>query len=157
MQFAGITAVHVPYRGAAPAMQALLTGGADMFCGPLTQALPLIAADQVVPIATSNSKRATLLPDVPTFKEMGFKDFTILVQYYLMAPKGVPSTVINKIRTDFKAVMDDAEIRQRFASIAFYPKWIEGTAGTEQIRQDLAQWAAVIKAANIKAEYTGSK
>jgi len=152
MQTLGISAVHVPYRGAAPAMQALLSGEVGMFCGPPTQALAAIEAGTIVPIAISNSKRSALLPEVPTFIEAGFKDFTILVQYYLMAPKGAPQPVLDKIRADFKTVMDDPEIRQLLARLAIYPKWAEGAAGTEQIRRDLAKWAEVIKAGNIKAE-----
>ena len=151
-QSTGIKAVHVPYRGAAPAMQALVAGEVDMFCGPLTQALPFIRDGKIIPIGTSGAKRAALTPQVPTLIEAGLKDFTINAQYYLMGPKGMPKDVVAKIRADFKAVLEDADTQQRFAAIAVYPKWLTPDEGTAQIKRDLAKWGEVIKAANITAQ-----
>jgi tripartite-type tricarboxylate transporter receptor subunit TctC len=151
-QATGIKGVHVPYRGAAPAMQALVAGETDLFCGPLTQALPFIATGQIVPIATSGTKRAAQSPQVPTLIEAGLKDFTIFNQYYLMAPKGMPADVLNKIRKDFKTVLDDADTQKRFADIGVYPKWVVGDAAIAQIKHDLKRWGDVIKTANVKLE-----
>lgn len=151
-QATGITGVHVPYRGAAPAMQAVVAGETELFCGPLTQALPFVASGQLVPIATSGSKRAAMSPQVPTLIESGLKDFTIFNQYYLMAPKGVPADVLTRIRTDFKTVLDDADIQKRFADVAIYPKWVTGDAAIAQVRNDLARWGQVIKTAGVKLE-----
>jgi tripartite-type tricarboxylate transporter receptor subunit TctC len=151
-QATGIKAVHVPYRGAAPAMQALVAGEVDMFCGPLTQGLPFIRSDKAVPLATSAIKRAALTPEVPTFIESGLKDFTINAQYYLMAPKALPKPLSDKIKKDFKTALDDPDTQKRFADLAIYPKWLEGPAAIEQIRRDLANWAEVIKKGGVKAE-----
>lgn len=151
-QSTGIKAVHVPYRGAAPAMLAVVAGEVDMFCGPLTQALPFIRDGKIVPVGTSGAKRAALTPQVPTLMEAGIKDLAINVEYYLMGPKGMPNGLVEKIRSDFKTVLDDPDTQKRFAAIAVYPKWLTPAEGKEQIKRDLARWGEVIRAGNITAQ-----
>jgi tripartite-type tricarboxylate transporter receptor subunit TctC len=151
-QATGTDMVHVPYRGAAPAMNAMVGGEVDLFCGPLTQGLPHIRSKRLIPIGSSGTERAALTPQVPTLIEAGLKDFVMYAQYYVMAPKGTPQPIVEKIRTDLKAVLDDPEIKKIFASIGVYQKWVVGEPGAELVRRDLARWADVVKAANIKAQ-----
>jgi tripartite-type tricarboxylate transporter receptor subunit TctC len=151
-QAAGIDIIHVPYRGAGPAMQALVAGEVDMFCGPPTLALPLVKSGRVVPIGTTGATRAPLTPDVPTLLESGIKDLVIVSTMYFMAPKGMDPALRARVKADFKAVLEDPDTQQRFAAIAVSPKWLEGQAGTQLIRDDLARWGEVIRKGNIKAE-----
>lgn len=144
--------VHVPYRGGQPAMNAIAGGEVDVFCGTLTQGLPHVKAKRLVPLAASGRERAALTPDVPTLMEAGLKDFVIYAQYYLMAPKGTPAPVLDKIGKDFKEAMDDPEIRKLSASIGSYPKWLPGEQGMALLRSDFDKWAAAIKAAGLQPQ-----
>jgi tripartite-type tricarboxylate transporter receptor subunit TctC len=151
-QATGTDMTHVPYRGAAPAMTALVSGEVQVFCGPLTQGLPHVRANRAVPIATSGKQRAALTPEVPTMIEAGLKDLVMLAQYYVMAPKDLPDAVAGKVRADLKAALGAEDIKKLFASIGVYLKWLEGEDGMSVIRADIERWRGVVKSANIKLQ-----
>lgn len=151
-QATGTSMTHVPYRGAAPAMTALVSGEVQVFCGPLTQGLPHIRAKRAVPLATSGKQRAALTPEVPTMIEADLKDLVMMAQYYVMAPKDTPDAIAGKIRADLKAALGAEDIKKLFASIGVYLKWLEGEEGLNVIRADLARWRGVVKSANIKVQ-----
>lgn len=151
-QATGTDMTHVPYRGAAPAMTALVSGEVQVFCGPLTQGLAHVRAKRAVPIATSGKQRAALTPDVPTMIEAGLRDLVMLAQYYVMAPKDLPDAIAGKVRADLKAALGAEDIEKLFASIGVYLKWLEGEDGMSVIRADIERWRGVVKSANIKVQ-----
>jgi tripartite-type tricarboxylate transporter receptor subunit TctC len=151
-QATGTDMTHVPYRGAAPAMTALVSGEVKVFCGPLTQGLPHVRGNRAVPIATSGTQRAALTPEVPTLTQAGLKDLVMMAQYYVMAPKDLPDPIAAKLRADLKAALGAEDIKKLFASIGVDLKWLEGDAGMNVIRADLERWRGVVKSANIKVQ-----
>ena len=103
-------------------------------------------------VAVSSGKRASSLPDVPTFIESGLSDFEINSWVALLAPAKTPKAILDKLNAELNAVLNDAEVRERLNGMG-----ISATPGTadkfgEEMKRDLARYGQVVKAANIKAE-----
>jgi tripartite-type tricarboxylate transporter receptor subunit TctC len=95
----GLSMLHVPYKGSGPAMGDLLGGQIDLMMDPLPTALPQAQSGKVVPLAISSAKRSPLMPEVPTFVELGVKDFVVSTWFGLFAPAGTPEAA-RKVLTD---------------------------------------------------------
>jgi tripartite-type tricarboxylate transporter receptor subunit TctC len=149
-QAAGIKMVHVPYKGAGPGTTALLGGEVDAMFNGVSAALPHVKAGRLRALAVSSAKRSPLLPDLPTVAESGLK-YDTSGWYALVAPANTPRTIVTKLQTSLRKAMNEPEMRQRLAA-----QGIEGVASTPEelgkhLRAELEKWAAVVKAAGIKA------
>jgi tripartite-type tricarboxylate transporter receptor subunit TctC len=149
-QAAGIKMVHVPYKGAGPGTTALLSGEVDAMFNGVSAALPHVKAGRLRALAVSSAKRSPLLPDLPTVAESGLK-YDTSGWYALVAPAKTPRTIVTKLQTSLHKAMSEQEMKQRLAA-----QGIEGVASTPEelgkhLRVELEKWAAVVKAAGIKA------
>jgi tripartite-type tricarboxylate transporter receptor subunit TctC len=148
-QAAGISVVHVSYRGAAPANADLLGGQVPaMFDNPIN-ALPHIRAGALRAIAVTGERRLALLPDVPTVAEEGYPGFAASTWYGLFAPAGVPRAVVQKISADAIAALHLPDVEQKLGSQGFDVIAGDPAAFAALLKAELAKWAAVIKAAGI--------
>jgi len=150
-QRAGIDAGHVAYKGAGPAVTALLGNQFDFMIDNLPSSLSFIQAGKFRALAVTSDKRVAELPDVPTMAEAGVSDMVVTAWFGLLAPKGTPQEVIDKIHAGAKAALDTPEIQTRF-------KQMGGTAGgntpvefAEYIAAERARWEKTVKAANLSA------
>ncbi len=134
-QNAGFEFVHVPYKGIAPAVQDMLGGTIDAMFAGATAAVPHLKSGKVKVLAISGTKRAKVLPDVPTFAESGFPKVEANFYLGLAAPRGTPVTVVNKIAADVRKVLEDK---------AFLERFIE-PFGFEPVGDTPAQFAAFVK------------
>jgi tripartite-type tricarboxylate transporter receptor subunit TctC len=151
-QAAGISVVHVSYRGAAPANADLLGGQVPaMFDNPIN-ALPHIRAGALRAIAVTGERRLALLPDVPTVAEEGYPGFAASTWYGLFAPAGVPRAVVQKISADAIAALHLPDVEQKLGSQGFDVIAGDPAAFAALLKTELAKWAAVIKAAGLKPE-----
>jgi tripartite-type tricarboxylate transporter receptor subunit TctC len=151
-QAAGISVVHVSYRGAAPANADLLGGQVPaMFDNPIN-ALPHIRAGALRAIAVTGERRLALLPDVPTVAEQGYPGFAAGTWYGLFAPAGVPPAVAAKISNDAIAALRMPDVEQRLGSQGFDVIAGDPAAFAALLKAELAKWAAVVKAAGLKPE-----
>jgi tripartite-type tricarboxylate transporter receptor subunit TctC len=146
---ARVQIVHVPYKGAANAMTALMAGEVDMMFNGLSPSLPIIKSGKLQALAVGGPKRSVLVPDLPTVLESGF-DFNTEGWYGVVAPKGTPASVVNVLHQTLVEAMGAKEMNAQLAKHA-----IEGGATTPAefanlIREENARWAKVIKAAGIK-------
>lgn len=111
---AGIKLLHVPYKGAAPAMQDTMAGRVSMvapgYSGAITEA---VKAGSLVPLAVTSAKRLPFLSDVPTLAESGYPDMVFPIWYALFAPKGTPPQIANKLTAELKAMADDPEYQKK--------------------------------------------
>ena len=150
-QRAGFKVTHVPFRGAAPAISAMLGGHVDGMWVMLAPAVPHLHSGKLKAIAVTADKRDPELPAVPTAAEAGVSDFQVENWQALFAPAGTPKPVVDKIR---QAVIDSfkkPEIAGRMRALGFTPRGDDGAVVTELIRSSMPKWAEVVKAANIKA------
>jgi tripartite-type tricarboxylate transporter receptor subunit TctC len=148
-QAAGISVVHVSYRGAAPANADLLGGQVPaMFDNPIN-ALPHIRAGALRAIAVTGERRLALLPDVPTVAEEGYPGFAAGTWYGLFAPAGEPPAVAQKISADAIAALHLPDVEQKLGSQGFDVIAGDPAAFAALLKAELAKWAAVIKAAGI--------
>ena len=148
---AGIKLVHVPYKGAAPAMTAVMSGEVDMMFNAIPPTLPAIRDGRVRAIAIGSDKRTDLLPGVPTVRESGI-DFSTEGWYGIVAPKGTPQAVIDTLYKAIVKTMASPEIKANMAKQAVDPSATTPEAFAKFIRSENVRWAKVIKAAGIKAE-----
>ncbi len=111
----GINVVHVPYRGDGPAVTDLIAGHIPMMFGEPTPVLPLWKAGKVRPIAVSAATRLPIAPEIPTVAEQGLAGFNLVSWQMFVAPSGTPLEVIERLHTEFKAVLDLPDIKTEFA------------------------------------------
>jgi len=148
----GANLVHVPYKGGGQAMTDALGGNIPLVYTAVAGALQHVKAGKLVPIAVSSAKRVGSLPDTPTFIEAGVPGFEVSSWVAILAPAKTPRPIVEKLNRELNAVLTDPAIVERLATLG-----IEATPGSprklaDQIRDDLAKYGEVVKAAGIKAE-----
>jgi tripartite-type tricarboxylate transporter receptor subunit TctC len=149
---AGINLTHVPYKGSGPGMNDLLGGRVMMTMDSLLQSLPHIKGGRLKALAVLGPKRSALLPDVPTMAEAGVTGYALTNWFGLLAPAGTPKETVSKIHGDVTKTLRDPEIQKKIADMGAN---VVGNSAEEfgaAMRAESAQWAEIIKSANIKAE-----
>ena len=149
---AHIDIVHVPYRGAGPAMNDLIAGHVQMFFDLMPVVLPQIAASKARALANAGAKRPSALPNVPTVAEQGLPGFDASSWYGLVAPAKTPEPVLAKLREEVAKALKAPDVVGRIRELGSEP----GTAFGDDFRAFLAaetkKWAEVIRASGAKAD-----
>jgi tripartite-type tricarboxylate transporter receptor subunit TctC len=151
-QETGTQAVHVPYKGGAPAMQDVLAGQVDATFTNINILVPNIRAGKLRALAITSSNRSPLLPDVPTMEELGFKGVTVYSWQAFAAPKGTPADIRSKLHATVAEALNDPETRKGLLDLGF-----EIVANTpEQFTAfqaaEFARWKKVIEVGKITAD-----
>ena len=151
-QMAGVFIVHVPYRGAGPALADLIGGQVDLMIDGIPSALPHIRTGKLRGIATTGTKRADALQELPTIAEAGLPGFEATVWFGLLAPAGTPQEVIQRLNAEATKGANSPEFRERMVAAGF--EVVSGPAEklADMIRTDVARWAPVVKASGLKIE-----
>lgn len=149
---AGIDLVHVPYRGAAPAVNDLLGGHVQMVVLDTPVLLPHIRADKVRALAVTSGKRSAALPDVPTTGEAGLPKVISDNWYGLSAPAGVPADVIEKLRKAAVSTLSSADIKRQFESQDAVPAPMSSTDFAAFIQAEQSKWGPIVVATGAKLE-----
>ena len=148
---AGIDLVHVPYKGAAPAMGDVIGGHVDGMFIALSTALPAAQAGKLSLLAVVG-KRSAIAPEVPTITEQGVQGVEILPWFGLFALSATPPAVVNSLADEMRAVMQAEEIRGRFAKAGFTPWFLAGADFSRMIEQESRTWQRLIDARNLKGK-----
>jgi tripartite-type tricarboxylate transporter receptor subunit TctC len=148
----GTDIVHVPYRGSSGARNDVLGGQVQMMFDAITTMAPNVKAGQVRALATTGTKRSTVLPDVPTVAEAGVPGYETTIWLGLMAPKGTPQAVVDKLNAGIKQAIDRADVRELWAKQGAVPMIMTPAEFGAFLDKDIAKWANVVKTANIKIE-----
>jgi tripartite-type tricarboxylate transporter receptor subunit TctC len=144
--------VHVPYKGLAPALTDVM-GGRVVFTFPTISTIQGFVKDgRVKALAISGDKRSPLLPDVPTFAEIGYKEMDIGAWYAFLAPAGTPKEVIAKINAAVAAILSDPELEKDFISRGMQPMVQTPEQFTAFIRSETTRMVSIIKASGAKVE-----
>jgi tripartite-type tricarboxylate transporter receptor subunit TctC len=141
--------VHVPYPGSPQAILAVIRDDAQMACLPAISVTPQAKAGKVKILAVTTAKRSPYLPDVPTLKESGI-DVEADAWNGLIAPGGTPKALIDKINKDVVAIIRAPELRDKLAAQLMEPVGSTPEEFRARIDGEIARWAPVIKAANVK-------
>ena len=148
---AGIDMIHVPYKSAGPAMNALMAKDVTMFCGPIAQALSQIKAGKISALGVAGSKPSALLPGVAPLAAT-YPGLVMSNWFGLFAPAHTPTFVCEMLLAEFKKISADPELRSKLLTMGLEPIWISGDELSRQIAGDLAKWRDFIKEANIHAQ-----
>ena len=151
----GIKVTHVPYRGAAPAMQDLIAGRIDYQCPDSPTSVAQVEAGTVKAIAVLTRERSPRLPDVPTAREQGLHDVAASNWFAVFCPKGTPPAIVEKLRVAILAAMDSPTVRSRMRDIGAdlvaperrSPQYLQTF-----VEAEIAKWAGPIKASGATIE-----
>jgi len=148
---AGVSMVHVPYRGASPALTDLLGGQVQVMFDNVTSSIESIRAGKLRPLAVTTVTRSELLPDIPTVGDF-VQGFEVTARFGLGAPRGVPAEIIDVLNREINAALADPRIKARFADLG--GTVIPGSPADfgKLIAEETEKWGKVIKFANIKPE-----
>ena len=149
---AGFDSVHAAYRGIGPAITDVLGGQTQMMMPGLAAALPHIKAGKMKPIAVTGLKRHALLPDVPTFEELGYKGFTGVQWYGIVGPAKMPADIVNRLNDEINKAIATPELRQRLSGEALEPMPMEPEQFGKFMQEDIAKWAKLARERNISLE-----
>nr|WP_238263109.1 tripartite tricarboxylate transporter substrate binding protein [Cupriavidus pauculus] len=149
---AGVKLLHVPYKGSAPAMTDLIGGQIPFTVDTVAAAIPQVKAGKVKAIAVTTAKRSSLLPDVPTAAEAGVPGIDADTWLALVAPRGLPADVKQKLEKALAEVMADADTRAALVKAGFEPIEGNGAAVSAQITKELPLMRATAQRANITAD-----
>ena len=146
----GTHTTHIPFKGAAPALTAMLGGHVDAMWVMLAPAQAHIASGKIKAIAVTSAARDPKLPNVPTVEESGIADFQVTNWQGLFTPAGTPKPVVEKIWRTVADVLAKPEIKSRMASVGFDARGDGPQVVAEQIRSSVPKWADVVKRAGIR-------
>jgi tripartite-type tricarboxylate transporter receptor subunit TctC len=148
----GTDILHVPYRGSSGARNDVLGGQVQMMFDAITTMAPNAKAGQVRALATTGAKRSSVLPDVPTVEEAGVPGYETTIWLGLMAPKGTPPAIVEKLNAEIRKAIDQADVKETWAKQGAVPMMMSAVEFGAYLEKDIAKWANVVKTANIKID-----
>lgn len=147
---AGVSMVHVPYKGTGPGMTALLAGEIPLLLVGVATVLPHIKNKRVKAYAVSGAKRSRALPDVPTAAEAGVAGYRFDVWYGMLAPGGTPRAVVGKLNAEITQILKSPATAERFAALGLDPLTSTPQEFAALIGSEIPKWKKVVRAANIR-------
>jgi tripartite-type tricarboxylate transporter receptor subunit TctC len=148
----GVDLVHVPYKSAAQAYPDMIAGSVAMIFDALPSAIQHIRAGKVRPIAMMSDRRASLLPEIPTFAEAGYPEATLRLWVGLHGPANLPGAVVQKLNDTAARAVAAPEVRERFTSVGLDAYSTSPREFTEMVRGDVERLGKMMAAAGIKGE-----
>jgi tripartite-type tricarboxylate transporter receptor subunit TctC len=147
---AGVDIASVSFRGAAPSITGLLGNQVDLAIVDVASAQPALNSEQVRPLAVTSLKRLPQYPDLPTMDEAGVKGYENETWMGMFAPKGTPPTILEKLRADVAAVLEQPNIRQRFEATQMRVRGGGSDVMRDTLERDIKKWATLVSERNIK-------
>ncbi|MVW70912.1 MULTISPECIES: tripartite tricarboxylate transporter substrate binding protein [unclassified Bordetella] len=151
-QRTGVDIVHVPYKGAGPAVQDVIAGNVEITVATPPSVVGFIRSGQLRPLAVASEKRLPFLPDVPTTAQAGFPDFVLDAWVALFAPADTPDDVVAKLTEAVKKTLATERVQQSLDGVGVQVRYMTPTQLDEQVRKDIAYWQPVIREAGISIE-----
>lgn len=145
---AGLDILPVPYRGAAPAYEALVSGQVQVVASGLGAATPFINSKQARPIAALSSKRPASQSDLPTIGELGFPEFKLTSWMGLFAPAGTPPAIVSVLERECGAAMRDAQLQSKLLKLGLEPAYMTAEEFKAFLPAEFRTWAGAVEAAS---------
>ncbi len=149
---AGIKMVHVPYRGAMPALNDVVAGHVDLFFDTLTTSVPLMRGDKVKILAVAGAERSAALPDIPTLHESGLPGFRSITWFGLVAPPGTPAPLAARISRDVIEILKNKDVDEKLRELRLEPGGTDPAETARFFGEEATLWGKVISQANIPAQ-----
>jgi len=148
---AGIDMVHVPYKGMGPALIDLISGQVQLSMATLASALPHIRNQRMRPLAVSTAERVAVVPDVPTLREAGLRDYEHSTWYGLFVPARTPRPVVERLNDSVRKIVTSDDVKQKFN-----PQGVEPASNSPEefrtfLTAEIAKWAKVVRSAGLRA------
>lgn len=142
---AGIQWIHVPYKGAGPAIGDVVGGHVQFLIGAISTSMPHMKSGKIRGIAVTSLKRSSAIPDVPTIAESGFPGFDVTPWFGVLGPAGMPEAVVARINTDINRLLGSREVAERFASQGAEPLVTTPAQFAKIIASDVALWSRIVR------------
>jgi tripartite-type tricarboxylate transporter receptor subunit TctC len=149
---AGADIVHVPYKGAGPAMVDVLSGQVQLYFATMPAAMPHVKPGKLAPVAVTSARRSQALPDLPTIAESGVPGYEASTWYGVLAPAHTPQTVVARLHGEIVRILADAALHARLADQGFGPVGNSPEEFGVYIKSEILKWGKVIRDAGIRPE-----
>ena len=149
---AGVSILHIPYKGSSGARADVLGGQVDMMFDAVTTMSGFVRSGQVKALATTGKTRSSVLPDVPTVSEAGVPGYEAVIWLGLMAPKNTPPAIVNKLNAAVTKIVSSQEVRDIWAKQGALPMTMTPNEFTRFLNDDIVKWAHVVKISGAKVE-----
>ncbi len=149
---AGVSIVHIPYRGSAGARTDLLGGQVDMMFDAVPTMSEHIRAGKVKAMGTTGLQRSVVMPDVPTIAEAGVPKYEATIWLGLMAPKATPAAIVNRLNAEVSRIVADPETARAWKAQGATPMLMSVADFTRYIQGDIVKWAEIVRISGAKPE-----
>ena len=149
---AGVEMIHVPYKGAAPAMQDLIGGQVQLMFDNYASAATQLRAGKVKALAVTTAKRSALAPDLPTIAESGLPGFDISTWFGIFAPAGTPREIVDRLHAEFTRALALADVREKMVNLGAEPIGNRPEEFAAYIRTEAEKYARVVKSSGARAD-----
>lgn len=144
--------LHVPYKGGAPAVNAVMSGETQLTFNVITGPLPHVKTGKLRALAVSSAKRAEVAPEIPTVAESGLPGFEVFAWYNMFAPAGTPRSIVDRLNTELNRMLQQPDVRARFRTLGVTPR-----GGTPEelgtlLKTEIARYAKLVKETGITVE-----
>ena len=148
----GIDMVHIPYKGAAPAVVDLLGGQVSLAFVSLPAALPHIKAGKLTALGVSSPQRSAVAPDVPTIAESGLTGYELENWYGVLAPAGTPREIVNKLNGEIVKILQTQDVKERLNSQGFEIRTSTPEQFAAYLKSEIVKWAKIVKDSGAKVD-----
>ena len=142
---AGVRIVHIPYKGAGPALVALLAGEVQVMIATLGSCLPHVRAVKLRDLAVAGERRSALVPQLPTVAESGVPGYAADSWYGVLAPRGTPHSIVAVLNREIVAALEREDTRAQFVALGFEPAASTPAQFADYLRSEIAKWGKVIR------------
>jgi tripartite-type tricarboxylate transporter receptor subunit TctC len=151
-KMAGVDITHVPYKGGVPSLTAVISGESQLVFADVVPTLPMIRDKRVVALATTGLNRSGVTPEIPTLNELGLKGFSVTAWIAMVAPKGTPQAVVDKLNGEINTILKDPELRAQIIKIGIDPLGGTPDQFADFLRKELPIWKQRAADAGLKPE-----
>jgi tripartite-type tricarboxylate transporter receptor subunit TctC len=151
-KMAGVKITHVPYRGGAPSLTAAVAGEVQLVFSDIVPAAPLVLDNRLRGLAMTGMRRAAIAPDIPTLDESGLKGFSITAWVGLVAPKGTPNDIVQKLNLEVLRALKDPEFIAQISKLGIDPIGSTPDEFAAFLRQEIPRWKQIVLDAGAKLE-----
>jgi tripartite-type tricarboxylate transporter receptor subunit TctC len=149
---AGVSITHVPYRGGIPSLTAAIAGEVELVFSDIVPAVPQIRDNRLTALGLTGLRRAQIAPDIPTLDESGLPGFSITAWIGVVAPKGAPKDIVQKLNLEIGRALKDLEFARQISTLGIDPLGSTPDEFTAFLRKEIPRWKQAVQDADVKVE-----
>ncbi|MSQ57977.1 MAG: tripartite tricarboxylate transporter substrate binding protein [Limnohabitans sp.] len=149
-QSAGLKMLHIPYKGSPEAIQDTISGRTSFYMAPINTVVGQMKEGKLTALGISTSKRAEVMPDVPSLSEQGLSNFNLSLWFGVWAPAGTPMAIVDKIHSQISAVMQIPEVKDQFGKLGITPSPMKPGEFSKFVRDEINTYQKIVKEADIQ-------